>query len=53
MVDRDNNATSQSDICEKKSNTRQQSPVKKQNFMYTYYRSIPHADDILSDDQVS
>ncbi|XP_035723954.1 uncharacterized protein LOC118442449 isoform X2 [Vespa mandarinia] len=52
-TDRNNAAVSQSDERRKQYGVRQQSPIKKQNLMYTYYKSIPHADDILSDDQVS
>ncbi|XP_047369270.1 uncharacterized protein LOC124956908 isoform X2 [Vespa velutina] len=47
------NAVSQSDERREQYGVRQQSPIKKENLMYTYYKSIPHADDILSDDQVS
>ncbi|XP_046834565.1 uncharacterized protein LOC124431131 isoform X2 [Vespa crabro] len=52
-TDRNNAAVSQSDERRKQYGIRQQSPIKKQNLMYTYYKSIPHADDILSDDQIS
>ncbi|XP_043684953.1 uncharacterized protein LOC122637110 isoform X1 [Vespula pensylvanica] len=52
-TDRNNAAVSQSDERTKQYGIRQQSPIKKQNLMYTYYKSIPHTDDILSDDQVS
>ncbi|KAL2720694.1 hypothetical protein V1478_010270 [Vespula squamosa] len=52
-TNRNNAAVLQSDERTKQYGIREQSPIKKQNLMYTYYKSIPHADDILSDDQVS
>ncbi|KAK2581676.1 hypothetical protein KPH14_002170 [Odynerus spinipes] len=50
---RDDDAALQSSERKRRYNRRQRSPIKKQNMMYTYHKSIQHADDVLSDYEIS